>query len=324
MIELGPEAEAAQLAELDKLIAADEAELATKAGRSADTSKSESRELEPKDLEADSGKQTAPDNSQPKQQQQQPDPKAQEQEKDAATIEQEEKNLSPYERAKRKNARDWQRVQKKEAQLSEREAKILEWERKQAASQAPAPQKPAPTDQQSIDRSQLEKAMEIWKEQGRSDLLELGRKELEAMDKAAAMQPRQPAQGVPAPTRDPAVDREMALSWDKAKTDYPDIMSPGSPLNSEFRKFHQDHPDIFEHPKAPLLVAQFVDYKLRAARLPELSATIERLQNELQALKTSTSLIPGGSAANGAVRNFADLSTEEQAAELEREYAGRG
>lgn len=313
-MELTPQNQSDDLAKLDAMIAAEDPDFFKEQQAPDNTPKDELRELDTEVPGTESGKQTEPE---AKQETQQQDKKPQEQEQP----QEDESHLSAYERQKRKNAREWQRIQKKDAaqaafedQLKRREAALAERERQS---------QPKQETQQDIDQKQLEAAMEVWKKQGRSDLIELGQQELERMAKAKAQSAQHQPGQIPAPARPPEVDKAMAQSWEKAKTDYPDLMAPGSPLNHEFRKFAAENADIFEHPKAPILVAEFIDAKLRAARLPELTATITKLQNELQELRTRTSIPSGGSAPNQNPRKFTDLSLTEMEAELEREFASR-
>lgn len=133
-----------------------------------------------------------------------------------------------------------------------------------------------------------------------------------------------------------AVTPEAA--WATLKQDAPEVLQLGSSMNQEMRALLQAQPQILEGPYGPYraalqvgkkmvvrLEAEMHRHKAEAAQVPVFKQQIETLTARVRELENLTSLPGDGNGAynrGGAERNWSDLSTSEQEAQLNREMAG--
>lgn len=198
-------------------------------------------------------------------------------------------------------------IARKEAELTRRQQEI---EAKQRENQFTA--------------ADWEAAAEEWEKEGKFDMAEAA--------KEYAKQAREQERNAPpvARTETPQFRETRNQAWAETKKQFPEITDKASPLNVKVREFISQNPDIMQLPSAPYLVAKHMKAVLDASVVPELQSTlktktaeIEQLQARVKELERLTNPgVPSGATAIPGQRSFDDLPIADQEAQLKRDLAG--
>lgn len=222
-----------------------------------------------------------------------------------------EENLSRYEKAKRREAAAWNKINEEKTRIAEERAAIAK-EREQFQATKPNTVK--------FTAEQYEVAAEKFEAQGKFDLAEAAREEAKNL---RANPPKAEPQGETKPVEKSKefVDTQKKY-WDAAKKEMPELIDPKSPVNATFKEILKVEPEFLQHPKGPYFAAKLAKAETAAARVPELENQVGTLKTELEKLKKLTALpengIPGQIKPEKA---FHEMSVEEQERELEKELA---
>lgn len=228
-------------------------------------------------------------------------------------------NLSRYEKAKRREARAWKEINAAKAALkAEREA--IEKARQPGATDTPTGA-PAATAAPKYSAEQYERAAESFEAQGKFDLADAARAEAQKLRANPAAAP------APTPAAENGAQRQQFEAaqlkvWEETKTKFPELLDRGGDMHKAFTEFLGQHPDVLSYAQGPLLAAEFVAARLDAARVPGFREQVQGLQKRIAELEASLAPIPaGGKSAVPGEKSWEDMTTTEQAAALEREAA---
>ena len=247
---------------------------------------------------------------------------------------------SPYEKARARQARAWQTINAKKAEMDLREQALAARETA-LASRPAAPPAAAPGAAGQFTPEQLVKAAGRFEHdaqqleaQGRFDEADKKRDVARiAKDTARTAQAGGPGLGAQPAAAGVTLDQ----SWARLKTDMPELTQAGTPANQEVLAMLKAEPSLLADELGPYRVMVKVGRKMvgqleqkaaqaeaQAARVPGLEAQIATLTKDNERLMKATSL-PGGDVSPGgggaAPPAFEKLSTDKMAEQLEAEMA---
>lgn len=224
-----------------------------------------------------------------------------------------DEKLSRFEKAKRREAEAWNKINAEKTRISEERAALAkEREALQATKPAPAPK---------FTAEQYESAAEKFEAEGKFDLAEAAREEAKAI---RANPPKPEAQPETKPVEKSKEFVELQSKyWDQAKKEIPEVTDPKSPVNATLREILKIEPEFMQHPKGPYFAAKLAKAETASARVPELENQVETLKTELAKLKKLTALPDGGIPTQiKGEKNFEDMTTEEMERTLKKQLAG--
>lgn len=223
---------------------------------------------------------------------------------------QDDPKASRYAKEMARQERSWKAINERKSALDQREAELAKREaemvRRAAQSEGERPRYTA---------EQYERAAAKFEADGKYDLAEAARekaKELKANPQADA----QARQGQASARQQQALD----ASWAKVKADMPEALDKSHPFNAALRDFIAREPDVLGHPNGPYLAAQFVRAQLAAAQAEGWRKEVETLRAKVKELEAQTTVPGGGLNRTPRIKEFHEMSSEEQAAELQRQY----
>lgn len=248
------------------------------------------------------------------------------------------KEPTKWEKAKAREAEAWKKIEAEKAELKA--------ERERIASER---QQHQPKQQDRIDAKTAELA--IYKREARVNQLKAEKterelteaeqeemaaakyelKQLRAIHAEAVQEESKAAQTEQRKQQSVAQQNE---SWQRARTEFPEALEKGTPLNIALVDFIGKNEDfIATVPNGPYAATMFVKAQLEASRVPvleqEKTALTEKnaqLQKRVDELTAATSLNGGGNGGlsrPGATRNFNEMSTKDMEAQLDREFAAQ-
>jgi len=250
-------------------------------------------------------------------------------------------NGSKFAKNQQRIAKTWQQINEEKLAVEAEKAKLAgeraEWEAQRAAATRTT-RNPEPGTRNGsagaggFTAEQYARAAEQFEAQGKFDLADAAREQAEKLRTAApltpALSPRRGEGGEFA-----ARQKE---SWEKAKTEFPEILDTRSPVNKGLMEFIKAHPQVLQYDQGPYIAADYVRAKMAAARVeglskeaaqvPELKKQVESLTAKINELEKLTSLPDGGgptSRSGESAKGFAEKTSAQMEAELERELAGQ-
>lgn len=214
------------------------------------------------------------------------------------------KAKSRYEKELERRERSWEKLNQEKEQLR-KEREELERARQELEAQRKV------SGDEGLTPEDYEAAAKRFRADGKLDLAD------EALRKAKELRER---------PREEVVEREQRLSFERAKAKYgPDLVTPGTPLNTEVLGLLKRFPALSELPNFPEYAAEWAAERIEsgkvmseASRVPELEQKVQSLTKELEALRSATAISPAGAAKVPQVKAFEEMSLEEQEAELRR------
>lgn len=355
------------LAELEQMIAADEAadpykprnargqfvstEEAARAGNELqeeilEAAEGASASETPPEQESNSGTRPAETAADPAR------PPAQAEGEQAGQAQQSGQAPTRYQKARERAARAWKEINEGKAQL-ELERTKLEAERaeltrvraesaqaRNARAEAQRARTAQDTELFKYTAEQYEDAAIEFEANGEKEMAERAWSAAEKVraGKDAQQATQQNANGQPtaaaaAPSQPDQFQAQQRESWQKARTDFPDIMAKDSPANKALREFIGAHPRVLDYPHGPYLAAELVMAKQKASRLPqveqeaarvpELQKQVETLTAKVKELQALTSLPSSHSpVSSGSAKGetpWADKSLSEMERDLDRD-----
>lgn len=242
---------------------------------------------------------------------------------------------SQYQKTKERAARTWKQINEAKLKLEAGWAKLAAAERAALNARLATPPAPVATSQPAqppeYTADHYEAAAEQFEDRGDFELADAAREEAKKLRAAQPATHTRQASGV-----GQAQPQVGAAAWAKAKADFPQIVDPQNPANAQLLQFIREHPQVLDYPQGPYLAAQLVvstlaagkvpELQKEAARVPELTKQVETLTAKVKELQALTSLPSSGSPTTaGDARGetpWAQRSTREMEAELDREFAG--
>jgi hypothetical protein len=253
---------------------------------------------------------------------------------------------SRYQKSKEREARAWKEINERKLELEAQAAK-LEGERAEIERVRTSPpsrqQQQQPNDLTSRDFAeaavQLDKEADAHELRGDFDAADKSREMAQkARTRASQLQQQsrqngasQNGQGGP----QSQLQEAQQQAWNKAKTEFPEIVDASNPANKALRDFIRSHPRVLDYTEGPYLAAALVVAQQRAAnvpnlqqeaaRVPELQKQVETLTAKLNELQARTALpsshTPTSAMSARGETSWTDLSTDEMERHLDRELA---
>jgi hypothetical protein len=348
-----------RMADLEKLITADEAELDARiAAKPSPSDASNSRNARGQFVSATNGHRAGqdrptgdgatngtpaqpPGEASPKPDAQAADGQAQQNGKPDST----EEDGSKFRKSQDRANRSWKQINEDKVKLEadrvalDAERKQWEAQRAQAASSPQAGQNGAAAQAapRYFSAAELDASAAEFDARGQFDTADKVRAESDRiraggapmLKKSAPAQPAAATAQQAAPVRNDAATRE---SWGKVSAEIPEAVTPGSAINQALISFIRGNPEVMQHPNGPYLAADYVRAKAmsasvpkltaEAARVPELTKQVETLTAKVRDLEKLTELPGGGSPPNrgtAEIRPFSELSTADQERQLDSE-----
>ena len=233
---------------------------------------------------------------------------------------------TPYDRARARQGKSWERINETKAALEKREEAIVTREREIAEGESERLRSRQRAEQ--MDRLADDKDQEA-------------RKHEEAGDDSAANRARgvaemareqaQTLRGASGPVTQADIRRQIQTqreaaqreSWQEIKTEVPEVVKAGSELNTAARELFEKHPSLFDSAAAPAVVVRLLKERGEAGSVPALQEKITKLEARNQELEALVA--PGGG--GGAVpliqeaKPFEQWSDAEQKAWVDQQMA---
>jgi len=247
------------------------------------------------------------------------------------------KAKTAYEKAKERQAKAWQKLEAEKAQVREQQ-RILE-ERERGLQNGQGGQGDPSQTQGRYSKSEYEsyaknarEEAEQLEQDGKFEEADRKRALASMADERAREAPEQAAQpekGGDATdgggrqltaARQAEFNRKQRESWERAKSEIPDLADKDSETARELREVLQESPSVFQIPEGPYMAAQYVSKRREAARVPGLEQENKTLKARVQELEEATS--PGGGGTppgQQPAASFEQKSIDEQESELRQE-----
>jgi hypothetical protein len=167
-------------------------------------------------------------------------------------------------------------------------------------------------DEEQFSPEQYERAAKAFEQEGKLEMAEAARERAKALRDNPERTQRKQAES----QKLEASRKEWAL---KAGVDFPELAKANSPLNARVQALFTEEPELKTHPKGIYLAARLASLEAESARVPAMTADLEKLRarvKELEELTTPDN--GGGAAAQTSPRAFEQLNDAQQYSELER------
>lgn len=254
----------------------------------------------------------------------------------------EEKVKSPYEKAKEREAKAWQKIDADKAEIAREKAEIAKQRQELEAARKQVVQAPAPAVEVDVmnDPVKLEQAAAKYEAEGKFELADLAR------ERAAEVRKNPPVSKAPEAKASTAVGKsyfemqphEVTLSgmpkgevsrlqnemYAQGMKEMPEVLKQGTELNQKFLALAQQNLEAFHFPRGPYMLAKMVKLEADASRLPGLTQEVQTKTTEIENLnkrvKELEALVaPGGGGPvdlNQTDRAFEDLPLDEMQREV--------
>lgn len=230
----------------------------------------------------------------------------------------EEKNLTPYEKERRRLNSSWKKLEeekaavRKERETFEAERKKFEEERAKGAATAAKPKAEKPR-HNGFTAEDYETAAKDFRAEGKIDAAELAEKRAKELRDKEAEQAKE-AGGATASGEfvrlstgariTPDEQKKMEAEWQtnlrKLADENPDLTKDGTPLRNEVAALLKPgaHPILHSHASGIFYAVEVAKLKLAAAEVPMLKQRLTELEAENKRLTELTSLDASGAGAN--------------------------
>ncbi len=245
-----------------------------------------------------------------------------------------ESKLSPYERARRREAKTWKQINETKAELELQKAEIAAERSRLEKERAADAERPRSAPKYSR-REYLEAASGFEARARQHE--EAGRFEEADRDLALAKTAREEAARGGERGEGRGAKEGAALTpqtsgpeeaWKSVKQQMPELLDPNSPLNRETVALIKAKPEILKGADGPyravLQAGRSLVAKLEteAGKVPALTQQVEALTKQVAELRALTSLPGGGGPTRlggGGAEDFASMPADKREAELKRE-----
>lgn len=213
--------------------------------------------------------------------------------------------LSKFENAKRREAKAWQKIKAREAELEKQQAEVNR--RLQEAEVASR----ARSNEPALTPEQCEAVAAAYEQEGKFELAE------NAKAYAARLRAEQQKRANAAPPKSAEFVQSQRQWWEQAKREYPDVVKKGSRVNTEIQAILNDAPELKDIPRGYYYAATIAELRVRAEKQADLMKEAESLRAENKKLKAQTEVEGGGSPVGlPKEKTFEQMSANEQEAFL--------
>lgn len=251
----------------------------------------------------------------------------------------ESKEPTKWEKAKAREAEAWKKIEAEKAELKVERERIAA-ERTAPKQQAQVQNKITSKDYEiEADRRELRYQKLLNKKNSEGELSESESKEMTraqyeaelCRDEAKRLAHQEAIEASSAKQTQQSKEQQNQ-SWLRAKSEFPEALEKGTPLNLALVDFIDKHQEfIAAVPDGPYAATLFVKAQLEASRVPvleqektTLTEKNAQLQKRVDELVLATSLTGGGSGGLSrptGERKFEDMTTNEQEKILDQQYA---
>lgn len=233
--------------------------------------------------------------------------------------------LTPYKREQARQARAWQKIEARKAEIQAKEEALArrqaEIEAATKATKTPAPTTPtAPADKITVE--DYEAVAADYEREGNHPLAE------KARAKAMALRAEAKAAEAATKTATPAIDVEAEKAkWQRNLVElgkeHPELQQEDSPLRQRVSALLKQHLYFHQSGEGIRYAVEAARLQLQAEQADTLQARVTELEAEIQRLTELTAIPPGTAPARTEAKPFDQMNLEEQEAYLRREAQGQ-
>jgi hypothetical protein len=238
-------------------------------------------------------------------------------EKGAETEKGADNNKSRFQKEQERRDQSWKKLNEEKAALQkEREAWLKEKAANHRGTETPSAEEP------KYSPEEYEAAASHFEKQGRLDLADAARETAKKLKAESGKQKAEIEKTDKAPAAaDAEFEATQRAAWDKAKTEFPDILKTGTELNAEYSRILKESPALFDSPAAPYIAARLARGEIAARKTATLEQAMEKAQARIKELEELTTIDPGGVTREPSEKSWEDTSTAEQEKWLKQNLA---